>query len=248
MTRWTLPWLVPPVLFASCAVTETGNPPFAAQMALTADSSDPTVATVGNGSGALVVHETWVALGDIRFVRAEVCDEPGETEVDLPGPIVAELVAEPEVLFFEPGGGDYCRVRVPLERAEAPLPPGAPAELVDHSIVIRGERADRTPFLLASRINREADVRSRTGPFELDEASRAVVLAFDVALWFEGIDLSTAEVGGEGSIVVDETSNDDVLDAFEANAEHALRLFRDADEDGALDDDERSELLAEGAP
>lgn len=233
---------------ASCTVTETGNPPFAAQMALTTDTSDPDTVALGSGVAPVVVQEAWVSIGDVRFVRASECDAPGETEIDIPGPIVAELAGEPSVIEFELGGADYCRVRVPLSRTRAPLPTGAPAEMLDHSLLVRGERADGTPFLLLSRIEREADVRSRGEPFDLGEARRAVVLAFDVARWLTGVDLDGAEVGADGVIRIDERTNDAQLDAFEANVDAALRLFRDTDEDGALDAEERSELLAEGAP
>lgn len=235
-------------LAASCTVTETGNPPLRAQMALTAETSDPSVVSIGGGASpsALIVHSAWIGVGDIRFVRAEICDVPGETEIDVPGPIVADVTGAPYVVELELDADDYCRVRVPLDRVEA-VPTGAPAELLDHSIVITGERADGTPFRIASRIEREADIRARTAPFALDEAQRAVVLAFDFALWLGGIDLAAAVVSPDGTIVVDEDDNRDVLDAFEANADRALRLFRDIDEDGALDVDERAELLASGA-
>jgi hypothetical protein len=232
------------VIATACTVTETGNPPFAGQMALTADTSDPDVVGLGGGTGAAIVEEAWVGIGDIRFVRAVVCDAPGETEVDVPGPVIAELVAEPAVVSVELAGDDYCRVRVPLDRVGA-LPSGAPPDLVDRSVVLLGRRSDGTPFRIASRIERESDVRSRGAPFELSEGLRAVVLAFDLALWLEDVDLGTATVDADGTIRVDDDTNRDLLDAFEASAERALRLFRDTDQDGVLDPEDRTELLAE---
>jgi len=243
-----LRWAPALMLIAACSVTETGNPPFAAQMALTAETTAPERYSLGPGGTDVIVDQVWVGVGDLRFVRAAVCDAPGATEIDVPAPGNLELVSEPTLVPFDIAGDDYCRVRVPLERAQAPLPAGAPAELEDHSIVVTGSRADGTPFLIATRINREADVRSRGAPFPLSEARRSVLLAFDVATWLGGVDLASADVSADGRVIVDDANNDALLDLFEDNVGVALRLFRDGDGDGQLDPEDRAELLAEGAP
>lgn len=230
--------LVGLVASAGCDVTETGNPPLRAQMALTAHASEP--------AATAMVASAWASFGDLRLVQGEVCDAPGETEIDIPSPGAVDLVTVRPPMEFGAERADYCRVRVPLARARAGIPPDAPAELADHSLVIRGTTPGGTPYLIVSSIEREADVRSRGAPFPLDRARRALVLSFDETQWFAGIDPDSGMPGGDGTIRITEAENRALLDAFEANVESALELYRDTDEDGTLDPEDLAELLAQG--
>ena len=99
---------------------------------------------------------------------------------------------------------------------------------------IEGRTEAGVPFTLASRAEPELDVEAETEPFGL---THPLVLSFDVARWFTGVDVSGGEVAG-GAITIDPSTNADLLDAFESNLEDALELYEDADEDGERDDDE----------
>lgn len=244
-------WLACLLAFVAlgCTVTETGNPPLSAKMSLTSHSSDGTAVGIAPAMGAMfTVDSAWVAIGDIRFVRAAVCDLPGATEVDVPGPIVRDLVLAPSPIDFAIAGDDYCRVRVPLERTQVPLPPGAPPELLDASVLVVGRRSDGRTVLLRSRRTLEVDTRSRAAPFALRETDAAVLLSFDVARWLAGVDVDGAAAGADGRVLVDDVQNRPQHDAFEANVEAALALYRDLNDNARLEPDEAMSPLATGGP
>jgi len=235
------------LLMTGCTITETGNPEFAGQMALLTDTSNPADISIGPGGTIAIVDQAWMGFGDLRLVSDPGCDEIDEINTDIPVPSPVDLAAGPAIVPFDGTTDEFCRVRVPMRRATVPLPMGAPPELADASIALAGSRPDGTPFLVVSRREREADVRSRTTPFALDDGLSALVMAFDVATWLEGVDLSGAEVVG-GRILINDSSNRPLLDVFENNVETALRLYRDLDEDGVLDPEDRMDLLADGGP
>lgn len=222
---------------SACTATETGNPVTSTEMALTSHTSDPAVAGFDPAPDSVVIDALWLGLGDLRFVLNDVCDDIGDTRIDLPGPHIEELAAGPAALpMFDLDEGAYCRVRVPLERVRLPLPAGAPPELEDHSVLVSGVSAAGTPFVLRSRITPEADVRSRGAPFAIDDARRSLVLSFDVAVWFADVDLDAGAVGVDGVLRIDDGENTDLLDAVETKLEEALELYDDVNGDGDRDD------------
>jgi hypothetical protein len=245
MTRLRAAAVVGACVLAACTATETGNPVGEQRLALTARSTDQGVA-LGNdaASGRVRVDEAWVVLGDIRFVQSARCDSGPEQQAEIPGPRIVDLVAHPLPIEFAADATSYCRVRVPLDRAEGDE--GAPAALDDHAILIRGERADGTPFELRSRQKREADIRARGEPFTLADGGDALILAFDVGRWLSGVDLDGADTDSDGVIRIDEDHERDRLDVFEENVEAAMELFRDGNGNGRLDDGEPDSPLARG--
>jgi hypothetical protein len=68
----------------------------------------------------------------------------------------------------------------------------------------------------------------------LDE-TRSLLVAFDVARWFETVDLSTATVGGDGAIRIDLSNNAGLLTAFESGVSGSASLYGDVNRDGELD-------------
>jgi hypothetical protein len=238
--------LVASALLAACTATETGNPAVPMQLALTAVSSTETVALAGAArQGTLRVDEVWVVLGDLRFVQSDRCDEGPARQADIEGPLTLELLSSTQPLEFELEVTAYCRVRIPLERSDEPGR-GVPAELEDHALLVRGVRVDGTPFAVRSRRTREADLRSRGEPFSVERGREALLLAFDVGRWLDGVDVEGAAVDDDGVVWIDDDRERDRLERFEENVEAAMELFRDLNEDGRLDDDEPS--LARGGP
>lgn len=72
-------------------------------------------------------------------------------------------------------------------------------------------------------------------------------MGFDSEVLLSGIDLYAAEIGPDGEILIDQTSNDELADIFDDNLQIAAKLFNDDDGDGLLDANEREpdDVLAE---
>ena len=226
-------------------VTETGNPQVTARISVTARTTDANAVSFEDDSGDLVVDTAWLVFGDIRFVRDDQCDEPAEAEVTVDGPFVVDLVDKAAGIdAFKMGVGDYCRVRIPMDRG-AQLPPEAPDALDDAAVAIDARRFDGTNVFITSRTTEDIELKSDGQPVLIDQNNRHLVLGIDLATWFENMDLDDAEAEPNGDILIDDDHNDDLLDLFEDNIEDAMDLFEDSDEDGELDDDEDDDPLDE---
>lgn len=227
---------------AGCAGgSETGNPAVPMPIGLSVRSSDETRVNVHTASDTVVIDQAWVAFGPFDFVRGERCamlDEIGQTAPTL---LVADLAAPGVEIEVRVEPRDYCGLVIPLERHTRMVPAGAPAELEDHSIVVRGTRMDGTPFELAWPEQEELDMGGIDGLLPVREGDR-LLFAFDVAVWMEGLDLDGATVSDDGVIRIDEANNSALLLVFEENVECSLELFLDVDGDGAVGADD--ELLA----
>lgn len=228
-----------------CNATETGNPVAGQTLALTARSSSDDVATGSTEDAALSVSSAWIVLGDMRFIQSADCDSGSASRVDVDGPIAIDLVKKPDVLDLELAATRYCRVRVRLDKAKDVA--GAPSVLDDHSIVLEGERADGVSFSVRSRRNFDLELRARGDGFSLGTGKEAMILAFDVATWLDGVDLESATPDSNGSIAVDDDSDRDRLDVFEDNVKQAMELFKDDNRDSKLDRSELEDLLASGS-
>lgn len=233
-------WTLAVLCLAACddpaGITETGNPELDVQVALQARLPDRRAAPPVDGA--------WAVIDDMKLSLAEVCDVPGEAEVEVGGPGVTDLLAvPPTVVTATVSEASYCRLRVRFDRADEVA--GAPARLEDHALLLTGLTRSGTPFEIATRDKLEVDLRSGPEPFTIDEAQAHLVLAFDIATWIDGLGLDGLEREG-GVILVNEDSNDDALEQFEEQAEAAMTLHPDDDADGTLDDSEADEVLAGG--
>ena len=202
---------------AGCTGTEVGNPVI---------DVDFELSNRGEVTGARV------AVDRVRLRPAADCN--GSTELDILGPFVIDLFVAaplPELTDLEVSEGGYCRFEVQWDDAD---------DLGGASMVFTGTRAsDGTPFELTSVRNDELRLDAVDGEFPIDDATNALFVAFDGNALFDGIDLDGADVDGDGTIYIDDSSNEDLLDTFEGNLDAATQLFDDDDEDGQLDDDER---------
>jgi len=208
-------------------------------------SSDTAAVTLGaTGISELQIEEAWVTFKNLRFPDAESCQKSSAAP-HVRGPVVAELVSGkvtglPEQVSMH--AGQYCGVELTLRRSTGKVgaPPGA---LRGHSILVRAHRADGTRVILQSRLDRAlwlAAVDDAGFPIRADGAH--LVLAADVAAWFDGLDVSTADTtmeDGREVVHIDEHRNRELLDAFETHVPEALALYEDRDRNGALDEGER---------
>jgi hypothetical protein len=223
---WSCAWSCCALL--GCAGgTETGNPSFEGQLAYDAYSSDVTTAALSAGSGdppvgATVIDSVWLVLGDISFSPA--CTPASDAPVHATGIGEGDHAAQGRVVTaLALAEGEYCSVRVPLERApEAPT--AGPAELAGHSILIQGIAPDGAHFRVRSALQSALELTSAT-PFELNQSAGTVLIGFDLAVWIEAIDWSEAVRDGD-VIVIDEQSNVALLARFEAALASGTGLYR----------------------
>jgi hypothetical protein len=241
MNRW-----LPLLALAACVqdpdqVTETGNPELT--LSYRARSSAPAEVAV-TGDAPVRVQGLAVSIREVRMVEGADCDAPAAVEHQAPG-FVGDLLTQPTAVRFEVAPGDYCRVRVRFDRADN----SDIAGLVDHSMVVTGQRSDDLPYTISSRATPELELRSRGEPFDLSEAHNQLVLAFDAAAWLADVDLDAAvedddDDDDDDHITIDDDNNRDLLRVFEAAVVRSLELYGDEDGDGRADEDE--DVLAAG--
>lgn len=235
------------VLFAACTGgSETGNPfehVVAKDVALEVYASTQAYA-IGSGGTGTVIREAWVSFGarDGGFLfPAE--GECGTEFLDGAYPAgyfsaleAVDLADADARVAIDVPLGRRCGVAVPLRKdtpADA-LPVGAPAELSTHSVVVRGERADGTPFVVLHDEDDELEIVAVEEAFEVTE-TLPLLLSFEVERWMRGIDLDAAVVGDDGILTIARGSNEADLVRFELQAECSLDLYADENADGMLD-------------
>lgn len=240
------------VVGASCTGTEVGNPVAEpVSVSLTARSSVGAVALVregdeDTGGSTITIDQVWVSLGDARFVIDDDCSgQMARAVVD--GPFLADLAKGPAMLSARVPQGEYCSVRVSLERAAA-ADAGAPNALAGHSVLLHGHRADGTPVVIRSRDKPDFVLRGRTETFRIEDAQQALFLAFDAAAWLEGVGIETATPNAQGEIVIEPGTEDARLRTFETNVKRSLSLFKDGNADGTLAPSETTEPIAAPTP
>jgi hypothetical protein len=228
-----------------CAGTETGNPSITGQLALDAHSSAPERVSLRGASAPVVIDEAWLSIAAVTLLEGSDCSDRtrrrasgalGSADHAVPGAAVTTL---------ELDAGEYCAVGVTFSRASS-LPTGAPSELEGHSLVLKGTLSDGAPFILAGRVDTELRALAVEGSFTLERGQAALFIGFDVARWFENVDFAGAESDNDGSIVIDEQNNPELLANFEAALSSGIEIYRDADADAVLD--EVPELVGRGTP
>ncbi|HMI91225.1 MAG TPA: hypothetical protein VK509_07665 [Polyangiales bacterium] len=239
--RARLGWLLACLAACLSACTEggseTGNP-VVTQMELGLRSEDPEKIGVRSGSGGAVLEQAWLAFGELTLLRGDECAQLGEIDVFGPTAVAADLARGNTQITLEPATRSYCGLVLPLNQrsARADLPADAPAELAEHSIVLRGQRADGVRFELLHSEQDALELAGDGGDFAVGPQGPALLLSFDVAVWMDGVELDGAQIGDDGiiHIDVDSAANRPLLDAYEANLECSLELYADDDDDGQV--------------
>lgn len=214
-------------------------------VAFAAYSSDAQRVGIHDATAQIDVEAAWVSIQGFRLHAASACRQPPVTSVD--GPLTADLITGhatgpgPDVAVRP---GSFCAIDVVWRRSRERTD-GAPPELRRASILIVGKRADGVAFTLRSRIDTASRlVATDLEGFAVPPDGIAIVLAADVARWFEGIDLTTADIDVKGTtqtIRVDAESNPALLERFESNLGLGLGVF-------TASDDDRRKPLATGGP
>jgi len=141
--------------------------------------------------------------------------------------------APPTEFASEPG--QYCGIRLPFAPS-ATLPDGAPASLKTESVLVAGKLPDGREFEIHSKLQESLSLRATAGEFVLDSKHRSVVIGFDVAHWLSQLSWDNATTS-DGSVIVSESSNRELLGQFEAALPTGVALFRDHDDNGEMDSD-----------
>jgi len=197
-------------------VTETGNPELTGRWSLQGHSSDPSQWSLGTSDAPVQILEARATV-DQNGLLTEVTDQP----FPLPSPGTFDLIASSGVMEFGLVPADYYGVSLSLAATKG------------CSIELSGLRADGAPFVL--RTPTEASIDLPQSGFALDQTQRALLLSFDVAVWFEGWSLEEATLE-DGVARIDPDHNPALYEAFQARLLQAPILYRDANANGWLDE------------
>jgi len=229
-------WLPFGLALVACTGTDTGNP-YQQTVVVDAHSSNTPEIAVAVDDGGAVVTRAWLSIDDLSLYHADVC---GDTRALVPTASAADH-AEPAALTVSASleAAEYCRLSLPFVAATAAQNP----DLAGLSIVIEGTTAAGTPFELTSDIEITVEFEPPSDAISLSPSFGGLFVGFDVASWFEGIDLDAGALTGS-DLIIDSTSNSAILDVFENNLGSGVELYRDSNENGQLEAED--ELLASG--
>lgn len=216
--------------------TETGNPSFQAELSYTAYSSQPLQVSVREPGTPAVVDSAWLDLASVALVTAGTCAAATPLTATIPALGVGDHAGgKHNVTLFQLAPGTYCSLDLPFVLADSSALGGdAPAELVDHSMLIEGTLADGATFSILSSATPTVHLVADTGSFEITKAQSKVLIAFDVAAWLSELDWTHATRQLD-AVRISDTENPNLLAQFEAQLALGVALYRDADGDGKLD-------------
>ncbi len=240
--------LVLTVGLAACTGTDVGNPQTGtANVELNFTGYDTTqqrnALTLSNG---YEIESAWVGLQGFGAKQASNCD--ANTEVDSDETVVLDLIGHTSDYAaprFQKTAGDFCRFDLTFHKLGASeLPAAAPADLADHSVVVRGRRDDGVEFVVHSDLADSVPLHSPSTTFHLDAGDDYLLVGFALDEWFDAGQI--AAITGEDPIVIDADHHPDLLTNFETAIKTSATLFKDLDGDGNLDANEFTEVLADG--
>ena len=215
----------------ACTGTDTGNP-FTQPLTVDAHSSNPGEVEIAIPAGGAVVTEAWLSIADVGMSE---CVEEKEADVGDLG--VADHAAEDALeVTFEARTKSYCEMQVPWVIATDDEPVPVPAEVVGTAIFLAGQTAGGTTFVLRSALTGVVTVSPVGESFELSEPLGGLFLGFDLARWLQDIDLDSAVLAADNTILIDGTSNTNLLTIFEGNVAAGLELYRDTNKNGRPDE------------
>jgi hypothetical protein len=186
------------------------------------------------------IDELWVAVDRLSLRPGTNCGTP-DGKIYVASTLVADLIGSGVLggapsFVIEPG--PFCRLQIGFHRLEVEdSPPGAPADLVGLSIIMKGSRADATPFTVASQMTEVLTLDGTGGSFELPSGESSLFLAYELGAWMLALDLGALPAG---PIMVNDSENTDRLRAFEMAVRASASLFPDQDRDGNLSASERA--------
>ena len=229
----------------ACTGTEVGNPQD--------DETEIELRTQGldrSVPGGLVLEngvelvEAWMVFEEIEFRSGRECEvvyPVGDATIN-----AVELISGEEFPGYDLAvvpAQSYCRFTLELTPvAAADLPAGVPQELEGLSLLIRGNTPEGVPFEVHYEEDETIDLHGR---FTLSPGSESLFTVFAMDRWISPRQ-SRADQDGEETILIDDETTPDLLEEIVEGILESGLLVRDADQDGALTDQELRVPLARG--
>lgn len=227
-------------LAACTGGTETGNP-VTAELRVHGHSSMPGQVAVVTDAGGAVVTGLWMRMPSVAMVDADcataVASADGLGARDYAANALVELAIDDAPL---------CALWVALD-PQAAAPVDAPPALAGATVLVVGQRADGTPFVIRSTRAGTIAVAGVSGPFRVTATTPGLLLGFDVATWLGDVDLDGATPGADGVVRIDAATDPVRLAAFEAALGRGAELFRDVNQNGEVDGPEDARIARGGA-
>ncbi|HKY40300.1 MAG TPA: hypothetical protein VJN18_30405 [Polyangiaceae bacterium] len=189
----------------------------AVSITLTTTASDPSVATVGEPAGGLVVSRVFVSASSLTLLP---CRSDAAEIALLPRGY--DLLASPAPNeYINTAVRELCGLRLDIDPLAQNVTDGVPEGT---SIYVQGTDAAATPFELASEqslsLLLEAQADSSFG-------DQPLILAFDLSTWLAAIPLT-------------EDMAEKAIEMLEAQARASAAVYMDSDESGTLDGAEQT--------
>ncbi len=217
------------VAYGGCTGTETGNPVAELQIAYDARSSNADAIRIRDDGAPLRLDDIWLRLGEFSFGSTEAeCSDDDLRAVMRPGIGVGNHGGdEPLVQDLSVPSDSYCEVLFDYASQPNPDEPAdLPDELNGSAVFLTGELRDGTPVRLL--LPSASGVRFAPSDRRFADGLQTLIIAFDVAAWFDGIDIESASREGN-EVLISERSNPALLQAFQANLARGTELYRDED-------------------
>lgn len=240
--------------------SEFGNPSKLSLSIIGYQSSLPQAATLQSlAVNDLTVDSAQMVFGSIIFKPIADCiDTFEEEETDdilFEGPFIVDLLQTDTIEELENAtvtSGIYCRIELRLKKLESNIM--SDDLILGRSVLITGNRADDTPFLVSLEVDEEFKLENESTGFTVGTIADAtrLFIAFDLNRWFSGVDLDDpgVEVGSDGDglplIMIDADHNTELQEQIIENLKLSSDLFEDKDEDDSLDAEEQEDSLASG--
>jgi hypothetical protein len=244
-----------------CSSTGVGNPgvPVAGTLSLAIvaddDGDSERLANAGDagasadaGAGAAIassdalpgsaITRATLVIGSLRWLPCDTSRAP----VVQSGPFIVDLLAgttEPPVPAVSEVAGGFCGFDAPL------APARVSAELAGRSLVFAGTRADGVGFLLFANVRAVLRVRPERGQvWGVPSDSAPLLWALRPRRWAGQSELAAAEPdenpGALPSIVIDVDRHPLLFALIRARLATESGVFRDTNDNGVLDADERA--------
>ncbi len=191
---------------------------------LTTTASDPSVATVGEPAGGLVVSRVFVSASSLTLLPCR----SDAAELALP-PRGYDLLASPAPNeYVNTAVTELCALRLDIDPLAQNATDGVPEAA---SIYVQGTDAAGAQFELYSKQSLSLLLEAEAGSSFGDQP---LLVAFDVSTWLAAIPLS-----------VDMTEM--AIEMLETQARTSAAVYVDSDESGTLDETEQT-AVAQPAP
>lgn len=222
---WRSAWLF--AQLGGCG-TETGNPELVV-LSYNARSSAPDEVALGTQTDTLSVGSVWLRLGEIALTGN--CEET-PVEVVRAGIGFADH-ADPAAFVqqLEIRAESICTLETSLDPDAAAV--GEPPEVAGTAVALVGTLSDGRAFEV---LVRETIALSLVLDDEPIPAEGSWLLSFDVATW---IDVGALIALDGDPVTVSSDTHADVYAALVERFADGVQLHHDADDDGAVDPDER---------